>query len=232
MKANQTMKKCVEVALFPMEVMTITQAPFGEFSHKDRKSIDLGGKDGGIDPVFAPYSGTVQRVVGAENAVYLLSDGPVLCVDGVERLLTAVFIHDNEIQVKTGQKVKQGEHFYDEGTAGRATGNHIHLDVASGHHTTYAGVLANALLPQHVFATNDTVIRKDGNLVWRAYTGKTCDDSKIPAPRRTHKVISGDSLTRIARRYNMDWKYLYELNREIIGNNPNTIKIGQVLYLD
>jgi hypothetical protein len=229
MKPNQTMKKCVEIALFPMEVLAVSQPPFGEFSHKDRKSIDLVGKDGGIDPVFAPYSGTITRVVGTENAVYLLSDGPVLCADGKERLLTSVFIHDNEVQVKVGQKVKQGEHFYDEGMAGRATGNHIHLDVASGHQTTYAGVLANSLLPQSVFYTNDTVVRNDAGLAWKLYKGSIAVE---PAPRRTHKVVRGENLSVIAKKYGMKTAELYELNREIIGNNPNIIKIGQVLYLD
>lgn len=229
MKPNQTMKRCVEIALFPMEVMTVTQGPDGTFSHKGRKSIDLGGKDGGIDPVFAPFSGKVGRIVASYNSVYLLSDGPVLCADGKERLLTAIFVHDDHVQVKVGQYVKQGEHFYDEGTQGFSTGNHLHLDIAEGHYTSLTDVIANAVLPQNVLYANDTIIRRDGGLVWKTYTGLST--ATVPV-RRTYTVKSGDSLSRIAQLNKMTWQALYELNKQIIGANPNQIKIGQVLFLD
>jgi peptidoglycan endopeptidase LytE len=45
----------------------------------------------------------------------------------------------------------------------------------------------------------------------------------------TYKVISGDTLSAIAKRYNMTLDQLKKLNPQI--TNPNTIKVGQVINL-
>ena len=47
----------------------------------------------------------------------------------------------------------------------------------------------------------------------------------------TYIVKSGDCLSSIARKYNMKWKDLYDLNKDIIGNDPNLIYVGQELRL-
>ena len=47
----------------------------------------------------------------------------------------------------------------------------------------------------------------------------------------TYVVKKGDTLIGIAKKYNMNWKTLYEKNKGIIGNNPNLIKPGQILVL-
>ena len=52
-----------------------------------------------------------------------------------------------------------------------------------------------------------------------------------PAPARSVTVASGDSLTAIAAREGVDWKELYELNKSVIGANPNLIRPGQELKL-
>lgn len=46
-----------------------------------------------------------------------------------------------------------------------------------------------------------------------------------------HTVKRGENLTIIARKYNTKWNYIYNENRDIIGNNPNLIKVGQKLKI-
>lgn len=49
-----------------------------------------------------------------------------------------------------------------------------------------------------------------------------------------HKVVSGDSLSKIAQHYygsGARWQLIYEANREVIGANPNLIRVGQVLKI-
>ncbi len=51
-----------------------------------------------------------------------------------------------------------------------------------------------------------------------------------------HEVKSGDSLSKIAERYYgkgkaMKYKNIHESNRQVIGDNPDLIKPGQVLLL-
>ena len=54
------------------------------------------------------------------------------------------------------------------------------------------------------------------------------------APRRTYTVVSGDSLSKIAQReYGAasKWHAIYDANKQVIGNNPDLIKPGQVLVI-
>ena len=51
-----------------------------------------------------------------------------------------------------------------------------------------------------------------------------------------HEVVAGDSLSAIASRYygsaaKEKWMAIYEANKEIIGDNPSLIKVGQVLKI-
>lgn len=55
-----------------------------------------------------------------------------------------------------------------------------------------------------------------------------------PKPSATYTVRSGDTLSRIAQQTLGDgnrWREIYELNRDVIGSNPNALKPGQVLRL-
>jgi LysM repeat protein len=52
-----------------------------------------------------------------------------------------------------------------------------------------------------------------------------------PAASGTYTVRSGDSLSGIAAANGMSWQDLYELNKAVIGSDPNLIKAGQVLRL-
>lgn len=57
---------------------------------------------------------------------------------------------------------------------------------------------------------------------------------KTPAAGDTYTVVSGDSLSKIARNHygdGMKWKQIYEANKAIIGADPDKIEIGQVLTL-
>lgn len=50
--------------------------------------------------------------------------------------------------------------------------------------------------------------------------------------RTTYTVQSGDNLTKIANKYNTTWKKIYEANKDVIGDDPNLIKPGQVLTIN
>lgn len=49
-----------------------------------------------------------------------------------------------------------------------------------------------------------------------------------------HTVVSGDNLSYISKQYygsTAHWKVIYEENKEIIGDNPNLIRVGQVFKI-
>ena len=54
------------------------------------------------------------------------------------------------------------------------------------------------------------------------------------ASGETYTVVSGDSLSKIAKHHYGDaakWHQIYEANKATIGTNPDHIEIGQVLTL-
>lgn len=142
MKRNQKLSiGGVQALLFPMEVMNITQGN-NEGTHLGTNALDNAGKDTGIDPTFAPCD---MRLVAYDsyangNAVFFESLNKVYFRDGTIDYATFMFIHDNAIAdilayAAKGHTWKQGEEFGDEGTAGKATGNHVHMEVAKGRYT-------------------------------------------------------------------------------------------------
>jgi len=54
------------------------------------------------------------------------------------------------------------------------------------------------------------------------------------AKPRVHKVVSGDTLSGIAKQYygsSDKWNDIYQANKEVIGDNPNAIRVGQELTI-
>ena len=94
-----------EKALFPMKTLRVTQGYYTDFSHKQSYALDLGGKDGGVDPVYAPFSGTIKRIRSTNGEMWLESDAPVEWADGTVDYMTVLFIHANSIPVSVNQHV-------------------------------------------------------------------------------------------------------------------------------
>ena len=46
-----------------------------------------------------------------------------------------------------------------------------------------------------------------------------------------YTVASGDNLSHIAKKFNTSWKAIYDANKDVIGDNPNLIKVGQTLKI-
>lgn len=132
----------IQYAKFPMKYVNITQVPNGGYSHKGRKAVDNAGKDTGIDDVFAPFDCKVvwKDTGSAKTGIVIQNTVDVLCADGITRNANTIQLmlwHDNYIgDLSVGQLIKQGEVFYQEGTAGKASGNHLHFNVGIG---TYQG---------------------------------------------------------------------------------------------
>ena len=178
MKAGQKLAfKGVQVALFPMQTMRVTQSPDEGFSHKGTKNIDIAGKDGGIENLYAPCDLTcVQNNNTSYHTVIFWSDDKVLLPDGTIDYISIRVLHDNDVKdTPVGKKFKQGDVFYQEGTQGFATGNHAHLCVAKGHtkkvvkHSSGWSDLDGSVLPSNAFFINDTKILDDGGLKWKTY---------------------------------------------------------------
>ncbi len=60
-------------------------------------------------------------------------------------------------------------------------------------------------------------------------SGASMARSKAAAPQ-THTVVSGDTLSSIAKQYGIEsWKEVYNANKDVIGDDPNKIRVGMEL---
>lgn len=166
----------MEKAVLMMDYLKVTQKANNDFSHKGDCALDLGGKDTGIDNLKAPFTGKVKRIYSNCNAVWLESTNKVKYADGTEDYMVLLTFHDNNVSdLKVGDIVKQGEVYYQEGTKGNATGNHIHLTVSKGkysgngwHENEYGNWVANNQYDVHkaLFLDSKTKVLNDGGYDW------------------------------------------------------------------
>jgi len=126
----------MEKPIYPSQYMRITQS-HTEGTHIDSYAIDEAGSDSGIDYMVAPFTGVIKKIYEKDaNEVWLESLEPVLYPDGTIDYLTMMFAHDNNVSnLKVGQIITRGARFYEEGTKGNATGNHVHMECGKGKFT-------------------------------------------------------------------------------------------------
>lgn len=126
----------MEKAMYPMKDIRITQK-HGEGTHKSCFAVDDAGIDGGISNVYAPFTGVIKKIYTADaNEVWLESINKVEYPDGTKDYMTIMFAHDNSVtSLYVGKVINQNEVFYQEGTKGNATGNHLHFECAKGKFT-------------------------------------------------------------------------------------------------
>ena len=54
----------------------------------------------------------------------------------------------------------------------------------------------------------------------------TSDEKETSNSNNVYTVKSGDTLSSIAKKYNTTWQKIYEVNKKVIGSNPNLIRVG------
>ncbi len=174
--------KTYELIRFPMKTMNITQGNNGQYSHQGVTALDIAGKDTGIEPTFAPCSMRYKWHDSAANgnAIFFESVNKVMFADGSIDYVTFMFIHDNYIGdilalANKGHVFAQWEEFGDEGTAGRATGNHCHFEVAKGRYSRpYDGpnlygvyCLHNSISADKACVVDGVTIRNGNGMSWK-----------------------------------------------------------------
>ena len=221
----------MEKAVLLMKYLNVTQSGNGSFSHKGDKAIDIAGRDTGIDDLGAPFTGTIKKIYESDNAVWIESNNKVMYADGTIDYMTVLTLHDNDISnLYVGKVIKQGDIYYNEGTRGYATGNHIHLAVGKGkfngsgwYKNEYGYWCINNQIDVNkgLFILNTTDIINSGGYNW-IRTDSLIDNSNY------YIVKKGDTLTKIAKMYNTTVNELVRLNNI---KNKNLIYIGQKILL-
>ena len=117
---------------FGMRFLNITQGRYNNFSHKNLNAYDLAGEDSGIDK-FVTFN--ELEVIGKLEIKSTGFANTVLFYDH-ENDVTLAMTHCNNIGfLEKGMVLYPGDTIYYEGTTGKATGNHIHLEIGKGRQT-------------------------------------------------------------------------------------------------
>ena len=193
-----------EKAMFPMQYMNISQGVNESYSHQGRLAIDLCGRDRGIDAFYAPFTGTIKKIYGADNVVWLESNAPVEFADGTVDYMTIMCMHDNDISdLYVGKVIRQGEQFLSEGTAGSATGNHIHLECGRGrfsgsgwYENSYGKwCINNGINPwQALYISDSTIIYNDYGYGWKKASSDSTPPSNPKLMIYTNSVAAGEPI--------------------------------------
>ena len=166
------------------------------------------------------------------------------------------------VTVQKGDKVEKEQFIGYMGATGHCTGAHLHFEVRNTSDTKIDPTpYINADLPtveEKEEPTEETVyVVKKGDTLsgiaskYGTTYHKLAEYNNIENPNliyvgqkivipgtststtgTTYTVQKGDNLTKIAKKYNTTWKKIYEDNKDVIGNDPNLIKAGQVLKIN
>ena len=174
----------VEIALFPMAHLNVTQGRYTSFSHVGYNATDLAGSGTGIDTVFAPFTAiVVWKDPYTNTGVAITNKYKVQLANGKTIAPGDIFMmlwHDNHIDdLWVGQTIPQGKAFYQEGTAGWATGNHVHLELSYYRYTGafplyklsngFWTTLGTEINIEDAFYINDTYIVNTGGFAFKRY---------------------------------------------------------------
>lgn len=217
----------MEKATLNINTLRITQKANSNFSHKGDKAIDIAGTTN----LGAPFTGTIKRIYKYGNCVWLESNDKVKYADGTIDYMTILTMHDNDISnLYVGKKINQGQIYYQEGKAGNATGNHIHIAVGKGKFTgngwyknsdgvwcinNQINIYDALYLPKNIKKVND------GEYNWRYLSDEIIKND-------VYIVKPNDTLYAISRKFNVNLKELVKINNI---KNPNRIYVDQKLII-
>lgn len=135
----------LEVALYPLESVRLTQNYYYAYSHgsnevKNTGLWDITGVSGDTykGEIFAPFTCRVVAIktgYANGNQVIVQSVNKVHLANGDINYARFGFGHDNKLDVKLGQIIKQGDKLGDCGDYGNVSGVHSHIMVGVGEWT-------------------------------------------------------------------------------------------------
>jgi hypothetical protein len=194
MRAGQQLvdRNGVQVALFPMEYLDISQGENGSYSHQGTLNIDLLGWQNGVRTSHCPYYAPCDCRVVYHASYYNVwqSTNEVITPSGKKTICFVVMHDDNPPPLGTFKR--QGEMIGRTGTndpGGATTGDHLHLNTSllpyAGWHQVPPANQWELINSSHVYNTffiNDTIIKNGYGYNWVKYTGGV-----IPGQRKKYK---------------------------------------------
>lgn len=203
--------------------------------------------------VIAPEDGEVTEVYnGVSGYSEKQSRGNYIVLKHKKDIYTVYYhLKKNSIRVSKGDRVERGALLAEVGATGHATGLHLHYGIKVN--TKWVNpedyLLGKKRLTAENFEDHIIYTVKQGDTLIEIAAKYGIDykllaeingidnpdliyaGDKIKLPLKTIIVEKGDTLSGIAKKYNTTWQKLYEKNKDVIGDDPNLIKVGMVLKI-
>lgn len=181
--------------------------------YANHKGVDLGWRqDETQNEVYANCKGVVVEVVDGldriPNSIGVASWGNYVLLKHPNGMYTRYAHLQKGIKVKNGQSVDENTVLGIIGDSGNVTARHLHFEVATGYSSS-TRINPEPYLTKPVYEES----KKEENL----------NSSEV-----VYTVVAGDTLTKIARRYNTTVDSLVKLNNIA---NPNLINVGQKIRI-
>lgn len=202
MNQGQTSKRNgVQDILFPMQCMNITQGNNGATSHRGVNALDLAGKDTGRDLFYAPFDVVCMDTGNKDvegNAVFWQSQNKVRFADGTIDYATIMVLHDDNLNgIYVGAKYTQGTQIGQEGSAGNATGNHNHFEIAKGKYDHKYDInsygiyhLPNSISADKCCFIDNTTIINNNCMNWKKLSDVSVEDKPKPQTPSNDEVLN------------------------------------------
>lgn len=172
------------------------------YSHAGTHAYDINGGDTGKDYLIAPVALTCLRVYNGQTATskcnfaWFITDAAVACADGYVGKMIMLCAHCDAadmaaLGIKAGAKFAKGQRFYREGTAGKATGNHVHIMLGrapfsgTGWFRAATGnwdINNPVFLHKAAYLAADCTTRNAGGYQWQKYNGTVTTTPAATAP--------------------------------------------------
>ena len=202
---------------------------------------------GNVLSEFGPRSGSMHTGIDVkvkmEEPIYCAFDGMVrmaknygsygkVVVVRHDNGLETLYAHLNSIAVKLNQRVKAGARIGGGGKTGNAQGEHLHFEIRFKGEPFNPRLVVDfdkCRIKSETLALNDNSYKQYGKNLQVADTKPSSPNTVQSASKKLeHKVVKGDTLYSISRRYGTTVDMLRKLNNL---SESSIITIGQVLIV-
>lgn len=188
-------------------------SPRGMRNGKYHAGIDLVKLKGGVNaPIEAFTAGKVLYAGWGNKGTGLGGYGNVVVVED-KNGCAHIYAHLHEVSVKTGQTIKKGTVVGLQGNTGDSFGAHLHYEIRKSSKNNYGWRQDRAASTHEPEA-----------YLKHFYASEKQSESSST----TYVVKAGDTLTKIANKFNTTVKAIADLNNI---KNPNLIIVGQKIKL-
>lgn len=143
-----------QTAIFPLDIMHITQDENGSYSHQGKLAMDFVGTTDQY-PYSAPFDCELILKDSSWAGMVWKSTGKVLCADGQERNIILRAIHECSPSFSVGKILSKGDYMGKTGVCGNVTGDHVHFDAFEG--TSYTTDPGKAIHLYDLFLVPESV---------------------------------------------------------------------------